>query len=116
MTLTNAMVSKQLKDEYMYHKQLIFHPDNDSEYQQLTTNKLNQISHQASELSFEYFLRRINERYDDLYAPKFKIILLNYTNRNKLSNNKNKLDLIIKVLDRMITKFDLENELSYLFN
>ena len=47
-----AMIMKQLKGECMYHKQL----EKDPNYQQLRVNKLNQILHQAGELSAENIL------------------------------------------------------------
>ena len=62
-------------------------------------------------LSSEYPLRRTNVRCDRSNAPKYKIIPADYVKRNKPSNNKNKTDLVIKILDHIITKFDLENEL-----
>ena len=50
------MITKQHKDEFMYHKQLISRLESDPEYKQLTINKLNRILHQSGELSYEYLL------------------------------------------------------------
>ena len=70
MVLSKMMVMEQLKEKCMYHKQLITHLEKDPDYQQLTTNKLNQILHQTSELSIEYILRRTNDKTDGGNAPK----------------------------------------------
>ena len=60
-------------------------------------------------------LRMTNEECDELNAPKYKIISVEYARRRKI-NNKNKLELVVKVLVHIISKFRLENELSYLLN
>ena len=62
MVISKIMITKQLKEECMCHKQLVEHLIKDPDCQQLTTNKLNQILHQTSELSAEYILRRINRK------------------------------------------------------
>ena len=72
----------------MYHKQLITHLEKDPDYQQLTTNKLNQILHQTSELSIEYILRRTNDKTDGVNAPKYKVVLAFYPDRNKSKKKK----------------------------
>ena len=41
------MITKQHKEECMYHKQHIAYLENDTDYQQLTINKLNQMLHQT---------------------------------------------------------------------
>ena len=58
----------------MYNKQLIARHENDPDYQQLTTNKLNHILHQTCELSTYYIMRRINEKADGANIPKYKVI------------------------------------------
>ena len=65
MALTTAIVTKQLKDECMYHKQLVVRLESDPDYQQLTTNKLNLILHQSGELSSKYLIRKTNEKCDE---------------------------------------------------
>ena len=82
----------------------------------MTTNKINQILHQSVESSHKYLLRRTIEKYDGSNTPKYKIIPADYMNRNKPSNNKYKLYLVIKILDHMITRPVLENESSYFLN
>ena len=95
----------------MYHKQLISRFENEPEYQQLPTNKLNQILYQTGELLSEYLLRRTNEKCDEQNALKYKIIPVDYVKRSKPSNNENKLDLVIKILDHIIARFGSEDEL-----
>lgn len=48
--------------------------------------------------------------------PKYGIIPTDYVKRNKSSNNENELDLIIKVLNHIVARFDPKNELLYLLN
>ena len=72
----------------MYHKQVISRFENDSDYQLLTINKLNQILHQSSELSSEYLIRKTNKKYDSLNAPKYKIIPTDYVNQSKSKRDK----------------------------
>ena len=103
----------------MYHKQLVEWLEKDLDYQQLTTNKLNQILHQTGELLFEYILQRTNKRVDGPITPKHKIILVDYADQSKSekkSNNKKQLELFIKVVDHIITKSGLEKELSEMFD
>ena len=108
--------TKQLGYEHIYYKRRISQLENEPEYRQLPNNKLNQILHQSSELSSEPLFRTINDRRDKLNALKYKLILAVYLNRSQSSNNKNKIYLIIKILDRDITRISLDNELSYLLN
>ena len=77
------MITKQLKEECMYHKQLVERLEKDSDYQQLTINKLNQMLHQLGELSLEYLLRRTNEKADGSNAPKYKVVPASYSDRSK---------------------------------
>ena len=110
------MIIKQHKEECMYHKKLMEHFEKDPDYQQLTTNKLNQILHQTDELSTEYILQRTNEKTDGSNAPKYKVAPASYSNRSKAKREKTQLELLIKVVDHMIQKFDLEKELSDMFD
>ena len=64
----------------MYHKQLITCIESEHEYQQLTTNKLNQILHHSGELSIEYRIRRSNKNCDGSNTPEHKTIPANHTN------------------------------------
>ena len=50
------MITKQLKEECMYHKQHVAHLEKDPDYHQLTTNKLNQMLHQKCELLSQYLM------------------------------------------------------------
>ena len=56
MVISKILARKQLKEECMYHKQLVACLVKDPDYQQLTSNKLNQILHQLGELSSEYLI------------------------------------------------------------
>ena len=105
------LATKQLKEECMYHKQLVKRVKEDHDYQRSTINKLNQILHQTGELSTKYILLRTNEKADGSNAPKYKVILASYSDRNKAKRQKAQLELLIKVVDDMIQKFDLEKEL-----
>ena len=116
MVLVKKINTKQIREECVYHKQLISCFKNEPDYQNLTTDKLNQILRRTGKLPTEYLLQRTNERYDETIAPKYEIILVDHTKQNKPSNNKNELDLVIKVLDHIIFKFDLWNEPSYSLN
>ena len=51
MVISKMTVTKQYKEECIYHKQLVEQLENDPDYQQLTTNKLNKIFHESGELS-----------------------------------------------------------------
>ena len=106
------IATKQLKEECIYHKQLITRLENDPDYQQLMTNKLNQILHQTGDLSTNYILRITNKKYDELNTPKFKVVPAYYVDRNK--SKKKQLELVFKVVYYIIAKFDLKNELSNL--
>ena len=117
MLLSKKMITKQHKEECMYHKQLIARLKNDPDYQQLTINKLNQILPQTGELSSEYLQRKTNEKVDGVNAPKCKVVPSFYENRSKVKHDKKKrLQLLIKALDYISTKFDIENELSNLLD
>ena len=82
----------------------------------MTPNKLNQILHQTSELSAEYILRRTNEKADESNAPKYKVVPAFYSHRSKAKREKAQLELMIKIVDYMIQKFDLKKELSDMFD
>ena len=86
----------------MYHKQLISCPKKDPDYQQMTTNKLNQISHQTGELSSEYVLQRTNKKADGSNTPKYKVVPTSYMDRSKSKREKAQLELLIKIVDYMI--------------
>ena len=98
MVLAKMVVTKHLKEECMYHKQFISCFENDPDYHQLTTNRLNRILHQTGELSSKYLLWRTNEKYDRMNTPKYKTILADYVDQNK-PDIKNKLNLVTKILD-----------------
>ena len=106
MVITKMLTTKQLKEECMYHKQLVERLEKDPNYQQLTTNKLNQILHQLGELSAEYILWRTNEKTDVSNAPKYKVVPASYVCRSKAKREKAQLELLIKIVDHMIHKFD----------
>ena len=89
MIISKTLVTKQLREECMYHKQLIARLVNDPDYQQLTINTLKQILHQTCELSPEYRIRRTNEKADGANAPKYKIVPAFYADRNKAKREKN---------------------------
>ena len=116
MVITKMLTTKQLKEECMYHKQLVERLEKDPNYQQLTTNKLNQILHQLGELSSEYILRRTNEKVDETNISKYKVVPASCTDRSKAKRKKAQLELLIKIVDHMIHKFGLEKELSDMFN
>ena len=110
------LATKQLKEECMHHKRLLDCLVKDTDYQQLTTNKLNRILHQTGQLSSEYILRRTNVKADGTNAPKYKIVPAFYEDRSKAKREKARLELLIKVVDHMIQKYDLEKELSDMFD
>ena len=83
------IIIKQHKEECVYHKQLIYRLEKNPDYQQLKTNKLNQILHQTGELSTDYILRRTNKKYDELNTHKFKVVLADYVDRNKTKKKNN---------------------------
>ena len=114
--ISKAMITKQLKEECIYRKQLIACLEKDPYYQQLTTNKQNQISHQSGELSPEYILRRTNERADGANASMYKALPASYADRSKAKRQKAQLELLVKAVDYIIDKSDLENELSNLLD
>ena len=82
MSVANVIVSKQLKEKCMCHKQLISRLENEREYQQLTTNKINQILYQPGELLSACLLQITNEKRDGTNAPKHKIIPADYNQIN----------------------------------
>ena len=88
MVIAKMLTTKQNKEECMYHKQLVERLEKYPDYQQLTTNKLNQILHQTSELSAEYILRRINEKADEANAPKYKIVPASYADQSEAKREK----------------------------
>ena len=51
-----ANITEQLKEECMYHMQLVERLKKVPDYQQLTTSKLIQILHQSGELSTKYII------------------------------------------------------------
>ena len=110
------LATKQLIVECVYHKQLAERFENDLDFQPLTTNMLNQILHQTGELSSEYILRRTNEKCDGPNAPKFNLIPASNADQSKAKREKVQLELLIKIVDHMIHKFDIEKELSDMFD
>ena len=100
----------------MYHKQLVERLEKDPNYQQLTTNKLNQILHQTGKLLLDYILQRTNERAYEVNTLKYKVGSAFYADRSKAKREKVQLELLIKVVDYIIDKFGLKNELSNLFD
>ena len=88
MMITKTFVTKQLKEECMYHKQLVESLKKDLDYQQLTTNMLNQILHQTSELSSEYLIWKTNEKYGGANASKYKVITAFYLDQSKAKHEK----------------------------
>ena len=110
------LTTKQHKEEFMYHKQLITRLEKYSDYQLLTTNKLNRILHQAIVLSSKYLIRRINEKADGANAHRYKAVPSSYMDRSKAKREKLQLELLIKIVDYMIQKFDFEKEISDKFD
>ena len=82
------MITKQYKEECMYHKQLVERLKKDPDYQKLTTNKLNKIFHDSGELSTEFVLRRTNEKAYEVNASKYKVVLVSYADRSKAKHEK----------------------------
>ena len=83
------MAAKQLKNECIYHKQLITRLWDNHDYQQITTNKLNRILHQMGKLSSKYLIQRIIEKSDGANALKYKVIPAEYSDRSKPNNKIN---------------------------
>ena len=115
MVKSKMLVTKQLKEECMYHKQLIEWLKKDPNYHQLATNKLNQILYQTCKLSPKYLLRRTNEKTDGANAPKYKVVPATYADRSKTKRDKAQSKLPIKIVDYMIYKFDLGKESLEMF-
>ena len=77
---------------------------------------MSQILHQSGELSPEYILRRTNERADGANASMYKALPASYADRSKAKRQKAQLELLVKAVDYIIDKSDLENELSNLLD
>ena len=108
------MVTKQLKEECMYHSSSISSREW-SWLSKFTTEKLNQILHQSGEchlnISYEEPVRKLMERM--LLCTN---VSADYEDRSKGKRNKKQLYLVVKVVDYINAKFSLENELSILLD
>ena len=105
---------EQLKKEHYEHNLLISILENDSDYNKLSTNKLNQILHKTGELPSKYLLRRTNERSDGPNAPKFKIIPADYAKKRPKKSTKKNIELCLQVLNHIVDKLGIGDEISYL--
>ena len=114
--LTTISLLEQLKKEHYEHNLLISRLENYLEYNKLSTNKLNQILHQSGELSPKYLLRRTNERSDGPNAAKFKIIPADYATKRPKTSAKQNIELCIQVLNHIVDKLNIGDEIVYLLN
>ena len=102
--------SKILSTPDHIHKDLLSKLENDAVFQTMTTNKINKTLHDSGELPSHLHVRKTNEK---IYGPnvgKYKIITQLLTKNNE----KEQLTVINKVIDYIIDKYGLENELNML--
>ena len=90
------------------HKDLLTKLENDSVSQTMTTHKINRTLHDSGELPSHLHIRKTNEKIDGPSAGKYKIVTQLPSNHNE----KEQLAVVIKVIDHIIAKYGLENELS----
>ena len=107
---------EQFKKEYYEHNLLISRLENDPVYNKLSTNKLNQILHQTGELSSKYLLRKTNKRTDGPNAPKFKIIQADYVTKSPKTSIKKNIELCLQILNHIVDKLGIDDEIAYLLN
>ena len=92
------------------HKDLLAKLENDVVFQTMTTYKINKTLHDSDELLSHLHIRKINKKIDCLDVGKYKI-------RTRLPpnhNEKEQLAVIIKIIDYIVAKYGLKNELSML--
>ena len=92
------------------HKGLLSKLENDSVFQIMTTHKINRTLHDSGELPSHLYIRKTNKKIDGPNVGKCKIITQLPTDHNK----KEQLAVIIKVIDYIVAKYGLENELGKL--
>ena len=102
--------SKILSTPDHTHKDLLSKLENDAVFQTMTTNKINKTLHDSGELPSHLHVRKTNEKIDGPDVGKYKII----TQLPPIHNEKEQLAIINKVLDYIINKYGLENELNML--
>ena len=93
-----------------HHKDLLTKLGNDHVFQTTTTHKINKTLHDSGELPSYLHIRKTNEKIDGLNVGKYRIITQLPTNHNE----KEQLGIIIRVIDYVVTRCGLENELSML--
>ena len=92
------------------HKDLLTKLENDPVFQTMTTHKINKTLHDSGELPSHLHIRKTNEKIDGPNVGKCKIIAQLPSNHNE----KEQLAVIIKVIDYIVARCGLENELSML--
>ena len=92
------------------HKDLLSKLENDSVFQTIATHKINKTLHDSGELPSHLHIRKTNEKIYGPNAGKYKIITQLPSNHNE----KEQLAVIIKVIDYIVVRCGLENELSML--
>ena len=63
-----------------------------------------------------YHIWRTNDKAGGANEPKYKVVPASYSHRSKVKHKKAQLELLIKIVDHMIHEFDLEKELSDMFD
>ena len=102
--------SKILSTPDHTHKDLLSKLENNDVFQSMTTNKINKTLHDSGELPSHLHVRKTNEKIDGPNVGKYKIITQLLTKNNE----KEQLTVINKVIDYIIDKYGLENELNML--
>ena len=93
-----------------HHKDLLTKLKNDPVFQTMTTHKINKILHDSGELPSHLHIRKTNEKIDRPNVGKYRIMTQLSTNHNE----KGQLTVIIKVIDYIVARCDLGNELEML--
>ena len=102
--------SKILSTPDHTHNDILTKLEHDCVFQSMTTNKINKSLHDSGELPSHIHVRKTNEKIDRPNVGNYKII----TQLPLIHNEKEQLAVIIKVIDHIVAKYGLENELSML--
>ena len=78
----------------------------------MITHKINKILHDSGELPSHLHIRKTNEKINGSNVGKYKILTQLPNNRNE----KEQLNVIVEIIDYIIKKYKLEDELSMLIS
>ena len=93
-----------------HNKDLLSKLENNPVFQTVTTHKINKTLHDSGEMLSHLHIRKTKEKIDGPNVGKYKIITQLPSNHNE----KEQLEVIVKVIDYIVARYGIEKEISML--